>query len=81
MVPMELPGAKVPPLIKTSPMVPVPPSVPPLFTVVMELLIEPLTDRVPELTVVAPVYVLMPIKLKRPVPCLVKLPVPLIAPA
>ena len=56
MVPGELPGAKVPPLlIVVAPTVPVPPSVAPLLTVTAELAIEPFTDSVPALTVVAPV--------------------------
>ena len=52
---MELPGASVPPeAIWTLPTVPVPPSVPPLLTVVAPAM-EPLTDRVPALTRVGPV--------------------------
>ena len=37
------------------PTVPVPPMVPPALTVTAELAIEPFTDSVPALTVVAPV--------------------------
>src|SRR5262249_8470532 len=50
MVPGELPGANVPPLlIVVAPTVPVPASVPPLFTVIVELGIVPFTTRVPAL--------------------------------
>lgn len=53
---MELPGASVPPAIVVSPTVPLPPSVPPGSTVVSDDdAIEPLTDRMPPLTAVAPV--------------------------
>ena len=49
------PGAKVPPpLIVVAPTVPVPASVPPLFTVTAELAIEPFTNSVPAVIVVAP---------------------------
>jgi len=55
-VPGELPGAKVPPLlIVVGPTVPVPASVAPRFTVTGELAIEPFTIRVPPSIVVAPV--------------------------
>jgi hypothetical protein len=56
-VPIELPGASVPPLlIAAEPTVPLPPSVPPAFTVVrIDVAIEPFTSNVPALTVVAPV--------------------------
>jgi len=55
MVPGELPGAKVPPLLMVvAPTVPVPESVAPEFTVTAELAIEPFTVRVPAFTVVAP---------------------------
>jgi hypothetical protein len=54
MVPGELPGANVPPLLIVSPpTVPVPESVAPEFTVTAELAIEPLTISVPTLTAVA----------------------------
>ena len=59
MVPGELPGAKVPPLLMVvAPTVPVPASVAPLFTVTAELAIEPFTVSVPAVTVVGPLYVL-----------------------
>ena len=54
-VPIELPGESVPPLIVVLPIVPLPPMVPPALTVRAELAIEPFTDSVPPLTVVAPV--------------------------
>jgi hypothetical protein len=55
-VPIELPGESVPPLPTVSPpMLPVPRSVPPEFTVTAELAIEPFTTSVPALTAVAPV--------------------------
>ena len=56
-IPGEAPGASVPPLLTVTvlAMVPVPPSVPPLFTSTGEA-IEPglLTSNVPAFTVVAP---------------------------
>jgi hypothetical protein len=55
-VPIELPGESVPPLLMVVlPMMPLPPMVPPALTVRAELAIEPFTDSVPPLTVVAPV--------------------------
>ena len=55
-VPIELPGDSVPPLMVVLPTVPVPPSVPPAFTVVVgEAAIEPFTSSVPPLTMVLPV--------------------------
>jgi hypothetical protein len=55
-VPIELPGDSVPPLIVVLPTMPLPPSVPPAFTVVIEDdAIEPFTDKVPPLTMVRPV--------------------------
>ncbi len=54
-VPIELPGASVPPAMLVVPTVPEPPSVPPAFTVRLdELAIEPLTISRPADTVVAP---------------------------
>ena len=53
-VPIELPGASVPPLMVVLPMMPVPPMVPPALTVSAELTIEPFTDSVPPSTVVEP---------------------------
>src|SRR4051812_34705474 len=82
MVPMELPGDSVPPLIVVLPSVPVPPSVAPLLIVVSDdVTIEPFTISVPALTVVAPKYVFVPESVNAPVPDLVKLPLPLITPA
>ena len=52
--PALAPGASVP-FTVTVLVVPVPPSVPPEFTVVAELRIEPLTRSTPASTVVAPV--------------------------
>ena len=51
------PGAKMPPLlICVAPTVPVPASVPPLFTLVrLDAAIEPFTKSVPASTVVVPV--------------------------
>lgn len=46
-----------------------PPSVAPLCTVTALLLIEPLTSKMPAATVVAPVKVLVPLRLTVPVPC------------
>jgi hypothetical protein len=55
-VPVELPGASVPPLIVVMGKVPTPLKVPPLFTVnPLEEAIEPSTSSVPPLTIVAPV--------------------------
>ena len=55
MVPDELPGANVPPLmIVVAPTVPVPASVAPDFTVTAELAIDPFTISVPALIAVAP---------------------------
>jgi hypothetical protein len=52
---VPLPGANTPPLIVVMPTEPVPFSVPPAFTVVIdEDAIEPLTVSVPPLIVVAP---------------------------
>jgi hypothetical protein len=56
MVPGELPGANVPPsLIVVVPTIPAPASVPPAFTVTVELAIEPFTTSVPAVMVVSPV--------------------------
>ncbi|WP_245331913.1 hypothetical protein [Bradyrhizobium sp. NAS80.1] len=52
----------MPPLLMTTlPTVPVPASVPPAFTVVLDA-IEPLTASVPPLIVVGPVYVLAAVR-------------------
>jgi hypothetical protein len=77
-VPIELPGASVPPLMVVVPTVPLPPRVPPAFTVVrLDDAVDPFTASVPPFTVVAPVYVLMPDRIMVPVPVLTSLaPVP-----
>ena len=57
MVPIELPGDTLPPLMWTLPNVPLPDSVPPVLTLTTdELFIEPLTLRLPASMFVAPVY-------------------------
>ena len=67
-VPGLLPGAIVPPLlIVTSPSVPLPPSVPPLFTVVVLEARLPVTRSLPALIAVAPVKVLLPVSVVVPV--------------
>src|SRR5262249_57294425 len=77
MVPGELPGANVPPLmIVVAPTVPVPASVAPEFTVTAELAIEPFTVSVPALTAVAPEYELLPKSVSAPAPILVNPPLP-----
>ena len=69
---MELPGASVPPSMRVSPTTPLPPSVPPAFTVVSDdEAMEPFTDNVPPLIVVAPVKVLRPSRICVPAPALV----------
>ena len=56
MVPIELPGASVPPLIVVEGRVPVPPTEPAGSTdSKLDDAIEPFTTRLPALTVVAPV--------------------------
>src|SRR5262249_53391077 len=65
MVPGELPGAKVPPLmIVVAPTVPVPASVPPLLTVMVELAIEPFTISMPALTVQGIAAELVPVSVQ-----------------
>ena len=78
-LPMVLmpPGARMPPVFTaTVPLiVPLPPSVPPLFTVTaLPLANEPglFTSKVPPLTVVVPVKVLVPLSTHLPVSCLTK---------
>ncbi len=67
-VPIEFPGAKVPPFATvTVPVVPVPPKVAPESTNTSDL-IEPLTTSVPPLTSVSPVYVLSPESVSVPSP-------------
>src|SRR5262249_28400214 len=81
-VPGEVPGAKMPPLlIVVAPTVPMPASVAPAFTVTAELAIDPFTTSVPALTAVAPEYVSVPVSVSVPVPILVSPPVPEIVPA
>ena len=53
-VPIELPGASVPALTTLPKIVPLPPSVPPAFTVTL-LVMLPFTARVPPLITVGPV--------------------------
>ena len=68
-MPGLLPGAIVAPLlIVTSPSVPLPPSVPPLFTVVVLAARLPLTRSWPTLIAVAPVKLLLPVSVVVPVP-------------
>ena len=75
------PGAAVPPVFTIRPpTLPVPPSVPPLFTVTVELPMEPFTANVPAFTRVGPEYVLVPLRLSCPDPSLTTPPVPLITP-
>ena len=73
MVPMELPGESVPPLlIQVVGSVPVPPTVAPLFTSrPLDDAIDPSTMRLPLLTAVAPVYVAFPAMVSVPVPYLI----------
>src|SRR5215471_8398998 len=78
---MELPGESVPPLMIVLPSVPVPPSLPPAFTVTVESAIEPFTIRVPPSIVVAPVYVLLPVRMSVPGPALLSAPAPEMAAA
>ena len=59
------PGLTVP-LTVSGPVVPVPPSVPPLATVTLLAGWLPLTRSVPALTVVGPVYVLVPDSVSTP---------------
>ena len=81
-VPGLLPGLSVPPLvISTSPSVPLPPSVPPLFTVVALEARLPLTKSLPALIAVAPLKLLTPLSVTVPVPFFDSDPVPLMAPA
>jgi hypothetical protein len=62
-VPIELPGDSVPPaLICVLPTVPVPPRVPPPFTVMVELVIVPSANNVPALMVHGNTAVLVPVK-------------------
>ena len=69
---MELPGARVPPSMRVSPTTPLPPSVPPAFTVASDdEAMEPFTDNVPPLIVVAPVKVLRPSRICVSAPALV----------
>ena len=77
-----MPGLTVEPLaIVSAPTVPAPASVAPLLTDTAELASDPLTSSVPALTVVPPLWGLVPDKVTVPVPCLVRVPVPLSTPA
>jgi hypothetical protein len=81
-VPIELPGASVPPLMVVEGNMPLPPMLPPAFTVSpLDDAIEPFTESVPALTVVGPVYVLMPASPSVPVPAFTSPPLPSIEPA
>ena len=75
-VPIELPGANVPPLMVVLPTVPLPPSVPPAFTVMAELAIEPFTDSVPALIAQDSAAALVPVKVQVLLPVFWKLPKP-----
>ena len=71
-----------PPLIVIEGSVPVPPSVPPEFTVTpLEDAIEPFTISAPALTVVGPVKVLAPVRTVTPLPFCWNAPLPEIAPS
>ena len=72
-VPGELPGATVPVEV-TGPTVPEPPRVAPVLTVTAELASTPLTRSLPTETVVAPVKVLVLLRVRVSVPTLVRLP-------
>ena len=74
-VPADVPGAKMPPelTVTVPPMVPVPLSVPPLLTTAPPA-IDPVTLTVPWLTVVRPLYSLVPASVSVPVPTLVSRP-------
>src|SRR3954469_11532915 len=77
--PIELPGASAAPaLIAVLPTVPLPPSVPPEFTVRFDDAIDPSTESVPPPRVLAPVYVLVPVR--TVVPLKLSVPAPLITP-
>ena len=54
---MPLPGAKVPPPLTVVPTMPVPPRVPPLLTVTVELASVPFTSSEPALTTRATLHV------------------------
>ena len=72
-VPPE-PGAMMPPLLMVMrpPTVPVPPMVAPLLTpTALPATVEPVTNNVPLLIVVAPVYVQVPDNVHTPLPVLV----------
>ena len=81
-MPTLAPGERAPPeLTVTGPaMLPEPPSVPPLLTVTTVLASEPLTRRVPAFTVVLPVYVFAPPRLRDPAPDLTSDTVPPVPP-
>src|SRR5947208_9039168 len=81
-VPGELPGAVAPEGMAIGPpIVPVPPSVPPATDTALAAASEPLTSRLPALTVVAPVQVFAPLRVKVPLVDLVSEPLPLMRPA
>jgi hypothetical protein len=67
----------VPPaLICVLPTVPVPPSVPPAFTVMVELASVPFTAKVPALMVHGSAALLVPVSVQVDVPILLKVPKP-----
>ena len=80
MVPMELPGASVPPLITRPPLIVPPPLNAPPFTVT-GLDRVPFTTRPPEFTTVEPGKRLLLLRTMVPVPVLINAPVPKISPA
>src|ERR1700722_4156872 len=74
---VPLPGAKVPPLATvTLPTVPVPATAPPLSTATVELVMAPLTLRVPALTVHGSAAVLVPVSVQVLEPVFSKMPKP-----
>ena len=77
--PTLLPGSTAPPMVKL-PSGPSPISVAPDATVTAEFASDPLTSRVPALTVVLPLYVFAPNSVRTPAPFFSRVPVPLITP-
>ena len=68
-----MPGMKIPPLLMVvAPTVPVPPSVPPAFTAMVELAIVPLTLSVPPLMVQGIAVALVPVSVQVEAPILLK---------
>ena len=79
-VPIELPGARVPLLVTSPAMVPLPPSVPPLLSVTAARQAAIHEERAGR-DVVPPVKVLLPVRFNAPPPCRVRPPVPDMVPA